>query len=498
MRPPAPVPEGYAPRRPEQTDLHRLVSAWWPGFRERSEEAGGLPRFVVKTFERYLRCGLLTHGFARVSCTTCRNDLLVAWSCRRRGVCPSCSGRRMADTAAHLVDRVLPGVPVRQWVLTLPFRLRTRVAFDHRLGETVRNLFLETVRRAYRSHAHHAGLGATATGSVTVTQRFGSALNLNPHFHSLFLDGVYHRPSSDGPLVFVPHPKPTDAMVEDVLAAFVTKLGKLWRRRGYDAPATDEPPESEPSAIAQLTLAALGLNGKPPARSRTEPPRRPWPSPRSAQRRKQTRPQKPLCAELAGFTLHASTAVEAGKRGDLEVLCRYILRPAVTQDRVRWSEGDDTVEWTLSRPWSDGTTSLVFEPLDFLARLAALIPKPYVNEVAYHGVLAPAARWRAEVVAGAPKAGGVRRPRRPCDDEAEEPDEGVRPRRLDWAQLLWRSFTTDVLTCASCGGRRKVLALVRDPAAIKAILDHLGLTGKPPVTRPRGPPQGCLDLSPTT
>jgi hypothetical protein len=175
----------------------------------------------------------------------------------------------------------------------------------------------------------------------------------------------------------------------------------------------------------------------------------------------------------------------------------------VIQDRVRLRE-DDTVEWTLPRPWSDGTTSLVFQPLDFLARLAVLIPKPYVHEIAYHGVLAPAARWRAEVVAGAPKAGGVRRPRRPCDDGDEvgsdEVGSGVRPRRLDWAQLLWRSFTTDVLTCTTCGGRRNVLALVQDPNSIKAILTHLGLVSKatPPVTRPPAPPQGRLDLSSTT
>jgi hypothetical protein len=495
------MPDGYTPRRPEQTDLHRLVSAWWPAFRERAEEAGGLPVFVEKTFEHYLRCGILAHGFARVSCPTCRDDLLVAWSCRRRGLCPSCSGRRMADTAAHLVDRVLPDVPVRQWVLTLPFALRMRVAFDHDLAATVRNLFVATVRQAYRD-GRCAELGTTATGSVTVTQRFGSALNLNPHFHSLLLDGVYHRPSSAGPLVFAPHSEPTDAMVEAVLTVFVTRLDALWRHRGYDEAAPEESPEPAPSAMDQLTLTALGLKGEPPARGRTEPPaRRPWPSPRSP-RRQRTRARKPLCAELDGFTLHAATAVSAGQRGELEVLCRYVLRPAVVQDRVLWRD-DERVEWTLSRPWSDGTTSLVFQPLDFMARLALLIPKPYLHEIAYHGVLAPAARWRAEVVAGAPKAGGVRRPRRPCEDGHEPTaalDQGVRPRRLDWARLLWRSFTTDVLTCTTCGGRRKVLALVQDPSSIQAILTHLGLTSPTSTAtpQPRGPPQRRLDLSPTT
>ncbi len=421
----------------------------------------------------------------------------------------------MADTAAHLVDRVLPDVPIRQWVLTLPFQLRARVAFDHTLAAVVRSLFIETVTGAYRDRTRQAGLESPATGSVTVTQRFGSALNLNPHFHSLLLDGVYHRPRPDGPLVFAPDTSATDAMVEAVLATFVSKLAKLWRARGYDdADATEaDTPEPEESAMSQLALTALGLGG-PPVRDRPAPAsaRRPWPSPRMRARRgRAARPRKPLCAGQAGFTLHAATAVGAGKRGDLEVLCRYILRPAVAQDRVVWREDDDTVEWTLSRSWSDGTTCLVFKPLAFLARLAVLIPRPYINDTAYHGVLAPAARWRPEVVAGAPKAGGVRRPGRPCDADAagDAPLEGaaavvaspVRPRRLDWAQLLWRSFTTDVLTCATCGGRRKVLALVQDPSSIQVILQHLGLaphSGAPPPTRPRAPPQGSLDLSTTT
>ena len=86
------------------------------------EDAGpGLPRFVRRELHRYLDCGILAHGFARVFCSNCGRDELVAFSCKGRGFCPSCCGRRMADTAAHLVDDVLPRVPVRQWVLSLPF-----------------------------------------------------------------------------------------------------------------------------------------------------------------------------------------------------------------------------------------------------------------------------------------------------------------------------------------------------------------------------------------
>jgi hypothetical protein len=97
-----------------------------------------MPPFVVAELRKFLRCGVLAHGFARVRCGACAFERLVPFSCKGRGFCPSCCGRRMAERAAHLVDHVLPpDVPVRQWVLSVPHRLRYRLAYDHRLCRTV-------------------------------------------------------------------------------------------------------------------------------------------------------------------------------------------------------------------------------------------------------------------------------------------------------------------------------------------------------------------------
>jgi hypothetical protein len=90
---------GYERHRPEETVLYRTLEVHWPAFRERAEEASGLPRFVVREVEEYLRCGILEHGCVRVRCGRCGFERLVAFSCKRRGFCPSCLGRRMADTA---------------------------------------------------------------------------------------------------------------------------------------------------------------------------------------------------------------------------------------------------------------------------------------------------------------------------------------------------------------------------------------------------------------
>nr|EKY0577500.1 transposase zinc-binding domain-containing protein [Pseudomonas aeruginosa] len=79
-----------------------------------------LPEYVREEFETYLRCGVLEHGFLRVVCEHCRAERLVAFSCKKRGFCPSCGARRMAESARHLVEEVFGPRPVRQWVLSFP------------------------------------------------------------------------------------------------------------------------------------------------------------------------------------------------------------------------------------------------------------------------------------------------------------------------------------------------------------------------------------------
>ena len=124
--------EGQAPRavrhsrhRPEHTLLYRIVEQHYPRFLEALDAAGRmLPSHVRREFEEFLKCGRLEFGFLRVRCEGCRAEKLVAFSCKRRGFCPSCGARRMAESAALLVDEVLPQVPMRQWVLSVPYPLR--------------------------------------------------------------------------------------------------------------------------------------------------------------------------------------------------------------------------------------------------------------------------------------------------------------------------------------------------------------------------------------
>jgi len=161
-------------------------------------DGAGLLAFIAREFRKFLTCGVLAHGFARVRCERCSLERLVPFSCKGRGFCPSCGGRRMTERAAHLVDEVVPPVPVRQWVLTLPYRLRYLLAWDHGLSRAVLAVHARALLDFSREQAQRQGIPVGRPGPVTAVQRFGAGLNLNVHFHTLALDGCSSGPRPGG------------------------------------------------------------------------------------------------------------------------------------------------------------------------------------------------------------------------------------------------------------------------------------------------------------
>ncbi|MBW2543652.1 MAG: transposase zinc-binding domain-containing protein [Deltaproteobacteria bacterium] len=177
------APGGYTPRCPEQSLLHRIVREQLEPFLARARETGRpAPRFVEQELRAYLRCGVLAHGFLRLHCDACKLDRLVPFSCKRRGFCPSCGGPRMADTAAHLVDCILPEVPIRQWVLTLPYPLRYRCAYNARLTSQALRAFLRAFFAELRRRARNRwDVARGQCGAVTFIQRFATELRSDAH-----------------------------------------------------------------------------------------------------------------------------------------------------------------------------------------------------------------------------------------------------------------------------------------------------------------------------
>ncbi len=221
----------YERHRPEETTLYQLVQEHVETFfaQVETETGSGLPDFVRDEFDAFLECGILAHGFLRLRCADCAQEKLVAFSCKRRGFCPSCGGRRMAQTAAHLVDHVIPNVPVRQWVISLPIPLRYLFAAHPHLLSPV----LQVINRAISTFIiKQAGLKRmdAQTGAITLIQRFGSAANLNIHLHCLILDGVYRR--QNGVPEFHGVRTSTVEQLQALLSQIIKRVMKALTRHG--------------------------------------------------------------------------------------------------------------------------------------------------------------------------------------------------------------------------------------------------------------------------
>ena len=184
-----------------------------------------------------------------------------------------------------------------------------------------------------------------------------------------------------------------------------------------------------------------------------------------------------------GFDLHADLRVAGHDRRRLEHLCRYLLRPPVAQERLRLLP-DGRVLLQLKRVWGE--------------KLAAITPRPRINLILYHGVLAPHARWRSRIVPGP----GVRTldagvsPDEARGASADDTPGAPQPaRHWPWADLMRRAFDIDVLACPRCGNRMRLVATIEDPRIVEQILTHLGLPSEPVRADPaQPPPASAADL----
>jgi len=310
----------------------------------------------------------------------------------------------MADAAVHLEESVLPAVPIRHWICSLPWGIRALLGYDRGLCAEVVSAFAAELGRSLRFRAKAAlGLRTVAaahTGIVAAVQRTDSALRLNVHFHVLALDGVYVREGEHGPLVFRALPTPTRAEVADIAARTAERIEQLLHAHGrsLDPQMEDaEPPElssDEPGLAACYAAAARGVSV---SGERTgQVPLRLVVSPQPTAAATGSDDSEPV-AEVRGVNLHARQRVDGRDRRQLERLCRYITRPPVAQDRLE-ERPDGKLELALKSVWKDGTRAIILEPQDLVVRLIAAIPPPRFHLVRYFGVLSSHSSLRAEVV----------------------------------------------------------------------------------------------------
>ncbi|MCK6505860.1 transposase, partial [Myxococcota bacterium] len=340
--------------------LHRLVREGLPELRRALEEVDRqLPRYVERELERFTTCGDPATGFAWLKCEACDHHRLVPFSCKGRGFCPSCGGRRMTERAARWVDELFPIVAVRQWVITVPWPRRLLLARSPELARGVLRVALQEIQRwLRRSTGQPRGRG----GTVTVTQRFGSALNLNLHFHVLALDGLYCEDPNDGSVRWFRAPAPTDQEVSTLIEQIADRAEAFLARRGFGL--DDEQDEEPDDALAVIHAAAVA--GRSAVRRSRQARRvgvqggRPYQLP-------------PSCAHCDGYGLHAGVVIGAKDRKGLEGLARYIARPPLATPRLEELR-DGRLRIRFKRPWSDGTEGVELSRIELIERLAALVP----------------------------------------------------------------------------------------------------------------------------
>ena len=475
----------YQRHSPEDTILYKIIQENLETFLKLANDKyqKPLPDFVEKEFREYLKCGILAHGFLRAKCESCPNEHLVAFSCKRRGFCPSCGGRRMAETAIHLVDEVLPIKPIRQWVLSFPIQIRLLLAIRPKIMTEILNIVTKTISQHLCKKAGFKR-SEVKTGTVTLIQRFGGSINLNIHFHQLFLDGVYELDQDKKPIRFHITKALTHEELNNILTKIIHRTIKLLEKRGLILKDEedhlrlnindDEDSLSSLQAGSVTYRFTLGPNkGKKALTLKTLPES-------NANR------SLGLVAKNAGFSLHAGVAMSGTDRSKIEKLCRYIARPAVALNRLGLSSSGQVI-YTLKKPYDDGTTKIVMTQLELMERLAAIVPRPKIHLIRFAGVFAPHYKYRSMVVPK-PKELSLVEELIECKTKPKSKS------RISWARLLKRVFNIDVSKCNKCSGQIKIIAAIEDPKVIKKILTQLGLPTKAPEPwAARGPPEQLYD-----
>jgi hypothetical protein len=350
-------------------------------------------------------------------------------------------------------------------------------------------------------------------------------MNLNVHFHVAVPDGVFTATKGAARANFWRLPTPDRLDVETLTVNVEMRVVSWLRRHGLLNDDSSEPP-ADPTARSALEACLLGslglgeLSALPSRHGPTDDAHDSLPAPPRSQRRG---------GHSRGFDVHAGVVVSASDRKGRERLLRYCARPPLSLERLSVLD-DGRIAYAIRKPWGN-ETHRVMSPLQFLARLAALIPPPRHPLIRFYGVFAPHSSWRKKVVPIRPScfhqrdedgscspdstaAAAATTPStvarivksstlsilaHRCSGPAPSCTAAIAPRyvaqaavhepstRIDWAELLKRVHDVDALACP-CGGRLKLVALIPDEDPARAILESLRLPSEPPaIARARSP-----------
>jgi len=425
----------YRPRNPELSPFYKLVSDHFNEFEQaysqRYELRFGFWRPSIRdAIDKFLECGDPRHGFARVRCPKCGEQFFVAFSCKQRGCCPSCDQKRALILGYRLQEEVLAVVPHRQWVFTIPKRLRVYFRFTRNLLGGLCRAAYDTVREVMQLEIDEEDY---VPAMVSAVQTFGDLVHWHPHIHAIAAEGVF---SKDGSFV-------------SVHSYRIEHAREIWRNKVFDL-------LFDAGLLSLDTIESM------------------------------------LAWRHSGFNIDTSVRIEADDSAGMQRLIEYISRCPFSLARMIKLTDAGKVMYRAShancarypmlgkeldlRPGTRRNYQ-EFDPLDFLASVTQHIPNKGEHQIRYYGYYSNKSR-------------GVRNGRRrPAnDDSVDDPlSEYQLTRRITWAALIKCVYEVDPLECPKCGAEMQIVGFVERECGvlIRILLSAAGLWKEP---APRAPP----------
>jgi hypothetical protein len=286
----------------------------------------------------------------------------------------------------NLTEDVIPFVPTRHWVLSVPFELRYWMASDDDLLKKVNRIFCDEIRNYLRKKARKLGVKGGETGIVSYLQRAGGALNLNLHYHLLVLDGLYTT-GEDGAAIFTRIPGIHNDELACVVRGVSRRVIKYLRKTGRLSEDGEEvfigdTSDENHGALSHLKRASISSRIALGPRAGLKVRRI-----GSSFGFEEEIPQSQSygCMSMNGFSIHAATSIKAHERDRLEKLLRYLGRGPVSHERISLSE-DGNILYELKNSY-DSASHVMFSTIEFIEKLASIIPPPYRHQVNYYGCL---------------------------------------------------------------------------------------------------------------
>jgi hypothetical protein len=338
----------YQQRTPKVSPLYQSIFNHFAGFEWVYEEQyqkryGVLRQAVRQVVYKYLGCGDLRKGFARIKCKDCKHEDLLAFSCKGRYFCPSCHQKRVLMFGEWITEEILYPLPHRQYVFTVPKILRPYFRFDRRLLEKLSQCAYQSLKEFFRTTVNKED---AVPGVVISIQTFGDLVNFHPHLHCLVTDGCF---MPNGWFYVLPE-------------IDVKKLEGLFRHK-----------------ILKLLLKEKKISQE-------------W-------------VQKLLSWRNSGFNIHNQVKIRSQDKRGRECLAQYILRSPFSQEKMTYRQESKTVLYRSKMNPVSKRNFAVFPVLDWIATLTAHIPNKGEQLVRYYGYCSNVSRGKRKKERPAEKGG---------------------------------------------------------------------------------------------